>query len=96
MNELTYGKLGDTTVIDEHGSTVKEAKNFVDSKVMYPIRRDYEVRHPASKENVDIITGIAQDLMDDPTKLDTFIKIEKRGKHKDRFYIVECFTKLVY
>lgn len=90
-----YGKVKNKNVIDDKGSTMTQAVNYMEGKIMYPIRRDYEFRHLLSKTEISRITEIVEDLINDPTKLDTSVRIEKKPK-QDKYYLVECYTKLVY
>lgn len=98
MNTPQYGKQSDKRVLDANGSTLKEESNYVDGTLMYPIRREYEYRHPCDTTDLATLAKIAQSLIEDNTKLDTSITIDKRPllKGGTRYYIVECYTKLVY
>ena len=104
MEELKFGKTSDTNIIDANGSTVKEGMNYVEGTVVYPIRRDYEVRHPFSKKTDRCLDdhckmdvgGLTKALRTDPNRLDPYIKIDDRKSSSDKYYVVECYTKLVY
>lgn len=93
-----YGKTGEKKVLDNHGSTLHEKINYREGQIVYPVRRDYEYRHPCEKTDLETLAKIAQSLLDDPAKLDTSLRLEKRpvGGDDRKYYIVECFTKLVY
>jgi hypothetical protein len=90
-----FGKIKNRNVIDDKGSTMTQAINYMEGNVMYPIRRDYEFRHRLEKTDIARIAEIAEDLINDSTKLDVSLRIEKKPKD-DKYYLVECYTKLVY
>lgn len=98
MDTPKYGKQSDKKVIDKNGSTVKEEQTYVAGSVMYPVRREYEVRYLCDTNDTETLARIAQSLIDDTSKLDTSIIIDKRPllKGETRYYIVECYTKLIY
>jgi len=92
-----FGKITNTTVLDEHGSTAKEATNYQKGLPIYPKRRDFEYRHPCEKTDIATISKIAHDLLADETKLDAHLRFETRANNgRKRHYVVECYSKLVY
>lgn len=97
MDTPKYGKVTDGRVLDAHGSVLKEESNYRAGTLSYPIRRDYEYRHPTDKTDIERIAQIAKDLLADETKLDSCLRFETRNSNgKKSFYVVECYTKLVY
>lgn len=92
-----FGKTTDTIVLDENGSTMKESTNYQKGLPIYPKRRDYEYRHRCDKTDLATISKIAADLFSDESKLDAHIKFDKTTRDgKKYYYVIECYSKLVY
>jgi hypothetical protein len=62
-----FGKIKNRNVIDDKGSTMTQAINYMEGNVMYPIRRDYEFRHRLEKY-IEIKSAIINHKATQPPK----------------------------
>ncbi len=95
---MQFGKEEIITQLDDEGSTVTEERHIVNFKTNYPVRKRYErkVRVKDKKEEMTEYLKFSDSL--DGTKKDPSFRIEssKHGEENGYYYIVKCWTELVY
>lgn len=96
--KIPFGSTERTEIIDDNGSTRTAITNYKDGKPQMPTRLRYSIRHRTDKTDIETIAKIAKDLVDDFSKLDAELKIErsKSGELEGTFDLVECYTVLSY
>lgn len=95
---IKFGSSDKTEIIDAEGSTKTTTTNFRAKTVLKPIRYRYEIRHRTDKTDIESISRIAKALVDDFSKLDAEIRVErtKQGELEGTFNLIECYTVLSY
>lgn len=95
---MQFGKLQTTEIIDAEGSTKTEDNTYRAGVVGTPKRLHYQIRHRTNLTDLEALTNIAKALLDDSTKLDVSLKLERTtiGNREGTYHIVECYTILEY
>lgn len=95
---VRYGTVERSKIIDDNGSTVTQIKKYEDYVAVGPERLRFAIRHRTDKTSLQTIAEIANDLLNDLTKLDAELKLEKTksGEQQGYFNLVECYTVLEY
>jgi len=95
---MEFGKKLSTQLLDDEGSTETKTETYMHGQVQKPVRIRYEIRHRTDKTDLETLANIAEKLINDPSKFDTELKLEKSkaGEVSGCYHIVECYTALEY
>jgi hypothetical protein len=96
--DILFGGVERTEILDEEGSTKTMHQKLRDGFSQKPIRVRYEIRHRTDKTDLETISNIARTLLNDFSKLDAELKLErsKTGEQDGYYHLVECYTVLEY
>ena len=97
---VSFGKTKTTQVIDDNGSTKTTERNYMAGEVTKPSREYFEYRHKVQneKEEHEAYLDFSLSLHNDKTMLDPAFRIErsKIGDKDGYYFVVKCYTRLVY
>lgn len=99
LGQLKYGKVKQTTHLDDNGSTITTEKNVRGGQYVKPIRKRYEIRErvTSDREEMAQMLKFYKELTDD--KLDPEIKPKqhtKKGDENGYWDVLLCYTVVEY
>lgn len=100
MPTIKFGKIEETRVLDNNGSTIREEVNIRESIPTMPIRKHYEIKkkvYNQEQEHSEYIQ-FSDDLAKDKTMLDPAFRIEHSvlGDQTGYYFVIWCYTRLEY
>lgn len=98
VDKIAFGSLKTTVLLDDEGSSLTVAENYLAKSVTKPIRKLYEIRHKLPIGDTESVHKITDALLADESKLDSGIRIEHSptAEQSHSFYVVEFYTILEY
>lgn len=96
---MRWGTTKETRSLDMNGSTVTEEKNYMDGKVVQPIRKHYADRIKVKNEKEELTEILKfRDKIDKDKMKDIGIDYEytKHGNENGYYFLVFRHTELMY